>query len=231
MNTTTAPTPQLAGAAAVSAATAAQINRLRRFRRDLYTSLPQRPDAILDLLDALASNTQARSPVELSLSPVFRRQYGSVYDAVDHFFVPTKSTAATVERLERELRFLCLLAELLPRPQQRKFWLFGIDRTPAPRRFAATLADRTYVHQPNTLRGNKPVTIGHDYSILAALPEKAPRTPPWLLPLFARRIVDDAVAGQTDDRDPVGQGGHRPQEPRPAVAAIFDLDTQVPMPG
>ncbi len=196
MNTTTAPTPQLAGAAAVSAATAEQINRLRRFRRDLYTDLPQRPDAILDLLDALASNTQARSPVELSLNPVFRRQYGSVYDAVDNFFVPTKLTEATVERRERELRLLCLLAELLPRPQQRKFWLFGIDRTPAPRRFAKTLADRTYVHQPNTLHGNKPVTIGHDYSILAALPEKLPATPPWLLPLFARRIASHETASQ-----------------------------------
>jgi len=54
------------------------LNRLRGWRLSLYTALPQRPDAILDLLDALASNSQARSPVELSLNPVFRRQYGSV---------------------------------------------------------------------------------------------------------------------------------------------------------
>jgi hypothetical protein len=158
--------------------------------------LPQRPDAILDLLDALASNTQARSPVELSLNPLFRRQYGSVYDAVDHFFVPTTPAEATVERRSHELRLLCLLADILPRPQQRPFWLFGIDRTPAPRRFAATLPDRSYVHQPNTLRGNKPVTIGHDYSLLAALPEKAPAAPPWLIPLLVRRIGSQETPNQ-----------------------------------
>jgi hypothetical protein len=180
----------------VTPLTVEPVNQLRQFRRDLYDILPQRPDAILDLLDALAGNTQARSPVELSLSPVFRRQYGSVYAAVDHFFVPTQLTTARRERDAHTLRLLGLLAERLPSPQQRKFWLFGIDRTPAPRRFAATLADRTYVHQPNTLRGNKPVTIGHDYAVCAALPEKARWAPPWLLPLDIRRIGSAETANQ-----------------------------------
>jgi len=176
--------------------TVAHINKLHEFRSDLYAVLPHRPAAILDLLDALASNTQARSPVELSLNPLFRRQYGSIYDAVDSFFVPTTDAAASVERRRRELPVLCLLAALLPRPQWRKFWLFGIDRTPAPRRFAETLADRTFVHQPNALRGNKPVTIGHDYSVLAALPEKPPATPPWLIPLLVQRIGSHETANQ-----------------------------------
>jgi len=195
MNTTT-PTPQRDGDGPVITPPVEHLNRLRGFRLGLYTYLPQRPDALLDLLDALASNTQARSPVELSLNPLFRRQYGSVYDAVDHFFVPTTTAAASGERRLHELRLLRLLAGVLPRPSQRKFWLFGVDRTPAPRRFAETLADRTYVHQPNTLRGNKPVTIGHDYSILAALPEKRPATPPWLLPLLVRRIGSAETANQ-----------------------------------
>jgi hypothetical protein len=89
------------------------------------------------------------------------------------------------------------LKSTLPPPQQRPFWLLGIDRTPAPRRFAVedarqsvTLPDRTFVYQPNTLRGNKPVTIGHDYSILAVLPEKiTPAMPPWLIPLLVRRVT------------------------------------------
>ncbi len=180
----------------VTPLTVEHVNKLRQFRGDLYDILPQRPDAILDLLDALASNTQARSPVELSLNPLFRRQYGSIYDAVDRFFVPTSSTAAVAARRAHEWRLLRLLADLLPRPQRRKFWLFGIDRTPAPRRFAETLADRTYVHQPNALHGNKPVTLGHDYSVLAALPEKASATPPWLLPLSVRRIASVETANQ-----------------------------------
>ena len=172
------------------------VNKLRQFRGDLYAVLLQRPAAILDLLDALASNTQARSPVELSLNALFRRQYGSVYDAVDSFFVPTTTATASIERHSHALRVLRLLAGILPRPQQRKFWLFGVDRTPAPRRFAETLADRTYVHQPNTLRVNKPVTLGHDYLVLAALPEKPPATPPWLMPLLVRRIGSQETANQ-----------------------------------
>ncbi len=197
MNTPTpTPRPNDDGDGVLITPTVEYLNRLRGWRLGLYASLPQRPDAILDLLDALTSNTQARSPVELSLNPLFRRKYGSVYDAVESFFVPTTSAAASVERRTHELRLLRLLAGVLPRPSQRKFWLFGIDRTPAPRRFAATLPDRSYVHQPNTLRGNKPVTIGHDYSVLAALPEKPPATPPWLLPLLVRRISSAETANQ-----------------------------------
>jgi hypothetical protein len=41
----------------------------------------------------------------------------------------------------------------VPQHQQRKFWLFGVGRTPTPRRFAATLLDRTFMHQPNALHG------------------------------------------------------------------------------
>ena len=90
----TPPAPQPDGDWPVSTPTIEHINKLRGFRLGLYAALPQRADAILDLLDALASNTQARSPVELSLNPVFRRQYGSIYAAVDHFFVPTTRAEA-----------------------------------------------------------------------------------------------------------------------------------------
>jgi len=195
MNTLTS-TSQPAGDWTVITPSVEYLNRLRGWRVGLYAYLPQRPDAILDLLDALASNTQARSPVELSLNPLFRRQYGSVYDAVDSFFVSTTATAAAGERRAQELRILRLLVAVLPRPQRRPFWLFGIDRTPAPRRFAATLRDRSYVHEPNSLPGNKPVTIGHDFSVLAALPEKTAATPPWLIPLLVRRITTAETANQ-----------------------------------
>jgi hypothetical protein len=56
---------------------------LQQFRAGLYARFHQRADAVFELMDALASDTQARSAVELSLSPAFRRQYGSVYDGLD----------------------------------------------------------------------------------------------------------------------------------------------------
>jgi hypothetical protein len=46
----------------------------RQFRADVYGTFQKRSDAVFELIDALSSDTQARSPVELSLSPFFRRQ-------------------------------------------------------------------------------------------------------------------------------------------------------------
>ena len=58
---------------------------LSQFREVLYQNLDNRADAILELLDALSSNRDARSVVELSLSPHFRRGYASVYAAIRDF--------------------------------------------------------------------------------------------------------------------------------------------------
>ncbi|MBL6983920.1 MAG: hypothetical protein ISR58_22265, partial [Anaerolineales bacterium] len=41
--------------------------KLQAFRQDLYNYFPHRADAIMELIDALASNLNARSVVELSL--------------------------------------------------------------------------------------------------------------------------------------------------------------------
>ena len=173
------------------------IARLRQFRQNLYDFFPHRADAVMELIDALASNTRARSVVELSLSPLFRREYSSVYDAIKHFFVPSQPGKAARERREHERALLRLIVPFLPSPQQRRFWLLGTDVTYLPRRFARTLADRTFVHQPNVIRGNKPVTIGHDYSVLSFLPEReGPQSPPWVVPLIVRRVTSTETANQ-----------------------------------
>ena len=53
--------------------------QLEQFREDVYEAFPKRRDTLMDLLDALSSNTTARSVVELCLTPPFRCGYGSVY--------------------------------------------------------------------------------------------------------------------------------------------------------
>lgn len=166
------------------------ITQLQQFRQKLYESFPRRADALIDLVDALSSNTTARSVVELSLSPLFRRGYGSVHDSIDNFFQATSIEVASSGRRQREQRLIRLIASQLRPPQEEKFWLFGVDVTPGPRPFARTLPDRTFVYQPNPIRGNKPVAIGHQYSALLAFPEKAtPKAPPWVVPLSIRRVT------------------------------------------
>ena len=173
------------------------IAALQEFRQNLYSFLPYRADAVMELVDALASNTNARSVVELSLSPLFRRGYNSVYDAIEHFFVPSEPENVVQEQRAQEQGLLGLIAPYLPEPEQHKYWLFGTDVTYLPRQFARTMDDRTFVYCPNTIKGNKPVTIGHDYSVLSCLPEKANAgSPPWVVPLIVRRVRSTEKASQ-----------------------------------
>ena len=148
---------------------------LSQFREILYQNLDNRADAIFELLDALSSNQDARSPVELSLSPLFRRRYPSVYAAIGDF------------HLEPEV-YRQLLGMIAPEPKDRPFWLFSTDATPHARPYARTLADRGYVHAPTPLKSNKPVVIGHAYSTVTMLPEKEPGEAPWVIPASVGRV-------------------------------------------
>ena len=162
---------------------------LSTYRQGLYDLFPRRADTLLELLDALSSNTAARSVVELSLNTPFRREYGSIYTAIQQFLPLGEAVWTSAPRTAYEQHLQRLLGPYLPLPSRRSFWLLGVDVTPAPRPFAACLADRGFVHQPNTIRGNKPIAIGHAYSALVVLPEKeGPWAPPWVLPLSMRRV-------------------------------------------
>jgi len=170
---------------------------MQAFRENLYKFFSHRADASMELIDALASNLNARSVAELSLSPLFHREYSSVYDAIEHFFAPSTPEKTTQEQREHEQGLLRLIAPFLPKPEQRRYWLFGTDVTYLSRQFGHTVADRTMVHCPNAIKGNKPVTIGHDYSVLSFLPEKdGSAVPPWVAPLIVRRVQSAEKATQ-----------------------------------
>ena len=171
------------------------ISQLDQFRRELHQTFGLRRDALMELVDAVSSTPHAWSVVALSLSPFFRRHYSSAHDAIAHLFQPSEPEKADEERRAWEQKLVRLIAAYLPEPQERKFWLFGTDVVPIPRRFASTLGDRTFVHQPNTLKGNKPVTIGHDYSHLVFFPEKVnANDPPWAMSMIVRRVHSDEKA-------------------------------------
>lgn len=173
------------------------IAQLTHFRQQVYQSFSARADALMDLVDALSSNTAARSVAELSLSSLYRREYSALYDSIDNFFQATSAETALAERREVEQTLLRLVAAQLLSPGQRKFWLFGTDVTPLARPFAPVLGDRTFVHQPNTIRGNKPIAIGHQYSVLVNLPEKEQATaPPWVVPFSIRRVSSSMTPNQ-----------------------------------
>jgi hypothetical protein len=171
------------------------IAQLKQFRQELHGAFDQRADALMELLDALSSTPHARSVAELSLSPFFRRGYGSAYDALAHLFQAGEPETAVKERRAREQMVLHLKVRYLPSPQRRKFWLLGTDAVSIARLFAPTLEDRSYVYQPNIPQGNKPVTIGHQYSAQVVYPKKGQSSdPPWVFPLSTRRIRTEETA-------------------------------------
>lgn len=156
--------------------------QLTQFREQVYQNFNKRADTLMDLLDAISSNTQARSVVELSLQDCFRRDYSSLFKAVAGY-EPEKASKSLAQQA----------APYLPELEKRKFWLFGVDVTPQSRPYAPSLADRSYVYQPTPMRSNKPITIGHQYSDVFYLPEREPGRPKhWVVPLSTQRVKTTA---------------------------------------
>ena len=154
-------------------------NQLKQFRNEVYQNFNncKRTDMLMDLVDALSSNTTAKTAVELSLNPHFRRHYTALNKAVIVDALPGQKLAS-------------LACQTIAAPKARKFHLLTVDVTSAPRPFAETLPDRGYVYQPNTLKGNKPIVIGHQYSTWVWGPEATqPKTGNWVVPLSLQRVA------------------------------------------
>ena len=142
---------------------------LQEFRQAIYKNLCQAQDATFELMDALLLTRTAQSLADLSLSIAFRRQWSSVYEALQD------------TRPDREQLMKLYIAQI---PQSEPIILAG-DHTSWSRPFAKTLKERTYEHSPSPL-GGPPVTVGYGYSTLAWIPEAQGS---WALPLLHERIT------------------------------------------
>lgn len=153
---------------------------LKQFRSELYQNFTNRADTIMDLVDGLGSYPTAKSVVELSQAACFRRSYSTIFKAIDEWRLGKMSVPR-------------LLASYLPRPQTRPFWLLLVDVTGQPRPYGQTVADRGMVYAPTVVKGNKPLTIGHQYSSVALGLEPEPGiSASWVLPLLTQRVATSA---------------------------------------
>lgn len=166
------------------------VAQFQDFRQKLYNCFESHTDSIMDLLDALAGNKEGASSIaELSLSPLFERTYNSVYKAIKESFDTSIPTNKQEEKLKNLFR---AIASVIPQPAKRPFYLFAMDTTPHPRPYSVTMPERGYIYQPNTIIGNKPINIGHSYSIVSILPEKdVCFDAPWSLPFSGERVPID----------------------------------------
>ncbi len=140
-------------------------SEFKRFREQLYNQFEHCSDSAMDLLDALCSNIQSPSVVQLSLNPLFRRGYSALYKTLGGKLFTNSSEADESQSKGKQFQSLDLTSQVIPIPKQRHFFLFGLDCTSISRPFSKTLKDRGMVHQPTPIQGNKPITIGHSVSV------------------------------------------------------------------
>ena len=172
------------------------INQLLQFREQVYNSFSYRGDSLMDLLDALCSNQGANSVAELSLNPLFRRGYSALYAAIGALgkTAGEKSSSDALQGDGCSRHFprdwVKGIASVVPAPKHRNYWLFGVDVTPVPRCHAATLKDRECVYQPTVVAGVKPISLGHNYSLMSVIPEaQVAGGRSWIVPVSIERVT------------------------------------------
>ena len=118
------------------------LDKLKQFRQGVYTILGNAKDVLFDLMDAVLVTRSVKSFVELSLSPVFRRRWSSIYEGLEDSKPPRKE-------------LMQLYTKQIPHTEE--IVLAG-DHTAWSRLEAVTLKERTYEHQAQPMSGAKPVT-------------------------------------------------------------------------
>ena len=155
---------------------------ISEFRNAVYQKATYRRDAILDLIDALTISGHVSSPVAISESPVFRRKFSSVYDALLH------------GELSQDLKSLLNEKRSADWETIAGYEVYAVDATPNERMAAETLEDRGALKAQQ----KDPVRYGHKYSWLVRLVQ--PGTS-WAAPHDIERIGTKS----TDTKVAVGQ--------------------------
>ena len=157
----------------------ADTKQIEEFRDKLYLMFPKRKDAIMNLLDALSCHgREYDSVVQLSNSQYFERQYSSITDAI---------ADGLPDAYWDEIRKL--IFQYNYDDAKDKPYRFIVDCTANPRPYSKKLDDRHITHYPNPAPGNKPICVGHQYSVLTLLPnEESSRSKNWLVPVSAKRV-------------------------------------------
>jgi hypothetical protein len=148
--------------------------RLGHFRTELHACCTRRADALFELGDALLCAQALPSLPHLSLEPVCRRGWGSVYDAL-------ASGRIDAERLRD------LLADCLPPADPL---VFAVDVTTWPRCDAECSPCRGYYYHPSRHSAGQPIIAGWAFQWICQLSFARDS---WTAPVDATRLhpLDD----------------------------------------
>ena len=154
------------------------INKIIEFRQAIHANgFGKQRDALIEALDALCMTGSLSSFPLLSLSKVFRRQWHSLYKAVERGTVKDKW-------------FSCHLARQVP---QTGIQYYSLDSSAWARPRARTLDDRQYVYHPTSAINGGSVCVGYPYSLLDWVPEVHSS---WSLSVSIQRIPSSMTTGE-----------------------------------
>jgi hypothetical protein len=159
---------------------------IQQFRDAVYQSLLKRPDAVLDLIDALTVAGHVGSPVTLSEQTLFRRTFSMIYDTLRHAVIDFDQLWHT-------------LLDLQPADCETMagYEVYGLDATKDERPDAETLPERSALKSQK----DEPLTYGHKYSWLVRLVKWGTS---WAAPQDTLRIdpeLSDSQVGSLQVRD------------------------------
>ncbi len=173
---------------------------LDRFRKEVYQSFEQRADASMDVVDALTTAVAVESPVALSESPLFRREFSSIYDTLSFGKVALPT-----------LRKALFYNQPADAETISGYEVYAVDCTKEPAPEAETLPDRG-----QSRRGRyAPLEVGHVQSWLVRLVASGSS---WCMPLDVRRVPTDSSDSQVGAEQVADLASHASDRPKIVVA-------------
>ncbi len=148
--------------------------KLRMFRERLYACMGRRADALFELVDAILSAGAVPSPPHLSLAPIHRRGWGSLYAAL------SKGQLA-----EDPLRELLAGHPLEDNTKEATPPVYAVDVTSWPRCDAESSPGRGYYYHPSRHSAGQPIVAGWAYQLIA---EIGFAHDTWVAPVDVRRV-------------------------------------------
>ena len=104
-------------------------NTLIKFRNCLRNLFPYNTDSAIELIDALSSNTQATSAVQLTENSSYKRHYTTLVATVSSFYNPrTKQPEEFEEQLvEAKKKIQNTLCQHIKLDDEPRYNLFAVD--------------------------------------------------------------------------------------------------------
>jgi hypothetical protein len=182
--------------------------RLVDFRLQVYVSFSFRADALFELLDALLLAPLIRSAGEVSQSPLFRRRFASVDDAL--------ANGRIDPALLRQARVAAEPADALT---VAGYAVYALDTTIAPRPDAPTVPDRAKVY---CAEQGKAIP-GHQFSWLGRVITAGQS---WFAPREVQRVPTTSTPGSVG-ADQIQRLG---ADPTPTLPEGVVVDSRCPVP-